>query len=170
MISRRRHLRWFVTGVVGVVVGLIFYVVGFRQSNEQVGKTETTRLEETKTKVSEPIIIGTVKEIPRGGQKYFMMDTKPDGSPGQHRSILIHLQPELAERAGVEFVAFSSVCTHMGCTVNYKEMDKIIECPCHGGRYDPITGKVLSGPPPQPIRRIELKIDEVGNIFAVGWD
>ena len=49
-------------------------------------------------------------------------------------------QPE----AGV-YKAFSSVCTHAGCSVTEVSNNEI-HCPCHGSTFDSVTGKVLSGP------------------------
>jgi len=45
-------------------------------------------------------------------------------------------------------VAFSAVCTHLGCTVNQKlNRDKLILCPCHGSIYDPANhAAVRRGP------------------------
>ncbi|GAB3529940.1 FAD-dependent oxidoreductase [Pontibacter brevis] len=40
---------------------------------------------------------------------------------------------------------FSAVCKHMGCVVNWNEVESSWDCPCHGSRYDPL-GKVITGP------------------------
>ncbi|MBI1784756.1 Rieske 2Fe-2S domain-containing protein [Candidatus Sumerlaeota bacterium] len=61
-------------------------------------------------------------------------------------------------------VVFSSVCTHLGCTIAWKPEEKIFLCPCHDGRYDP-TGKVISGPPPKPLTRMNAKIVN-GKLFV----
>ena len=46
--------------------------------------------------------------------------------------------------------AYSAVCTHLGCTVQYQERERRIWCACHGGTYD-LNGRVISGPPPRPL-------------------
>jgi thiosulfate dehydrogenase [quinone] large subunit len=56
------------------------------------------------------------------------------------------------------FVAFSAVCTHAGCTVQYDEGAGQFVCPCHGGRYDARTGRVLAGPPPSPLSEIPVHV------------
>ncbi len=45
-----------------------------------------------------------------------------------------------------QWKAFSATCTHAPCTVGYSGSQ--IQCPCHGGVFDPSTGNVVSGPPP----------------------
>ena len=49
-----------------------------------------------------------------------------------------------------EWRAFSAVCTHLNCTVQYQETSHQIWCACHNGLYD-LNGRVVSGPPPRPL-------------------
>jgi thiosulfate dehydrogenase (quinone) large subunit len=56
------------------------------------------------------------------------------------------------------FVAFSAVCTHTGCPVQYDPSTIEFICPCHGGTYDARTGQVLQGPPPAPLPSIPLHV------------
>jgi Rieske Fe-S protein len=62
-----------------------------------------------------------------------------------------------------EVIAISAGCTHLGCIVTWDEDQKIFKCPCHDGRYD-TEGKVISGPPPAPLKRHKTKIED-GRIF-----
>ena len=48
------------------------------------------------------------------------------------------------------YKAFSAVCTHLNCTVQYQPDSQGILCACHNGRYD-LNGRVVSGPPPRPL-------------------
>lgn len=57
-----------------------------------------------------------------------------------------------------QFVAFSRTCTHAGCPVFYHPENNDIECPCHGGYFSVDDGRVLGGPPPRPLPRIELEV------------
>lgn len=62
----------------------------------------------------------------------------------------------LARQTATTVVAFSSTCTHQGCTV---EPDgKRYTCPCHGSVYDAFTGKNLSGPAPSPLHPFAVKV------------
>ena len=60
------------------------------------------------------------------------------------------------------YVAFSAVCTHLDCIVQYRKDYGQIYCACHNGRYD-LNGKNVSGPPPAPLAPYAVKIvkDEV---------
>lgn len=55
--------------------------------------------------------------------------------------------------------AISASCTHLGCIVSWNEDDGIFKCPCHDGRFD-AEGRVISGPPPLPLNRHPVKIEE----------
>lgn len=48
-----------------------------------------------------------------------------------------------------QWKAFSATCTHAPCTVQYGGAQ--IQCPCHGGTFNPSNGSVTSGPPPTPL-------------------
>jgi cytochrome b6-f complex iron-sulfur subunit len=64
------------------------------------------------------------------------------------------------------WTALSAVCTHLACTVQYQADKKRIHCACHGGVYDPKTGANISGPPPKPLRRYEVKVTDVAVIVS----
>jgi Rieske Fe-S protein len=64
--------------------------------------------------------------------------------------VLVHL------KSG-EFVAYSAVCKHRGCTVAYQ--DSKLACPGHGSVYDPAKGaEVVAGPAPQPLDDIPVEV------------
>jgi cytochrome b6-f complex iron-sulfur subunit len=48
------------------------------------------------------------------------------------------------------FLALSSKCTHLGCTVPWVEKEMKFACPCHGSAFD-ITGNVIHSPAPRPL-------------------
>jgi cytochrome b6-f complex iron-sulfur subunit len=51
-------------------------------------------------------------------------------------------------RHGDVFHVISAICTHLGCTVQWKATE--FDCPCHGSRFRP-DGTVIGGPAPQPL-------------------
>ena len=56
-----------------------------------------------------------------------------------------------------EFKAYSAVCTHLNCTVQYREDLHQIWCACHNGFYD-LEGRNVSGPPPRPLENFEVHV------------
>ena len=72
---------------------------------------------------------------------------KDSGNP----AVLVHL------KSG-DFVAYSAVCTHQGCSVAYKGGK--LACPCHGSVFDPAKGaEVVAGPAPSPLPEIPVKVE-----------
>jgi cytochrome b6-f complex iron-sulfur subunit len=72
---------------------------------------------------------------------------KDAGNP----AVLVHLN-------NGDFVAYSAVCTHQGCTVAYKNGQ--LACPCHGSVFDPAKGaEVVAGPAPKPLTEIPVKVE-----------
>ena len=60
-------------------------------------------------------------------------------------------------KAGV--FAYSAICTHQGCTVEYLKAGKKLVCPCHRGSFDPFnSGRVVSGDPERPLDKISVSI------------
>ncbi|MCS7078801.1 MAG: Rieske (2Fe-2S) protein [Chloracidobacterium sp.] len=58
------------------------------------------------------------------------------------------------------WVAFGAVCTHLACTVSYEPEQARIYCACHGGVYDPKTGANVAGPPPKPLTRYKVEVQD----------
>lgn len=74
--------------------------------------------------------------------------------------ILIHLDND-------QFVAYSAICTHAGCEVQFNPYAKEITCPCHGAVYNPYNNaQVIAGPAPLPLQKIPIQYDATtGNIY-----
>jgi len=76
-----------------------------------------------------------------------MQFTAPDGNP----AILF--------RTNAGIFAYSAICTHQGCTVNYSALEHTLNCPCHGAKFDPNNGaKVVAGPAPTPLAKYSVII------------
>lgn len=67
------------------------------------------------------------------------------------------------ENAGVK--AFSAICTHLGCIVQWNQSG-FIQSPCHDGRFNAQTGAVISGPPPSPLPAFDVVV-EGDDIYVV---
>lgn len=89
-----------------------------------------------------PGALAKVADIPVGGA---VSATDAAGKP------VIVAQPS----AGT-VVAFSAICTHMGCTV--APAGGILRCPCHGSTYDLTTGDNTGGPAPSPLPEIAVTV------------
>jgi Rieske Fe-S protein len=60
--------------------------------------------------------------------------------------------------------AFSAVCTHLQCTVQYRTDLQKVWCACHNGIFD-LNGGNISGPPPRPLQ--EFKVTTKGDDVIV---
>ena len=69
-------------------------------------------------------------------------------------------------RDGKDLRFYSSRCTHLGCKLSLKESARLV-CPCHGSRFDAVTGAVLSGPAVDPLRMLEYETTERSGIVKV---
>ena len=86
-------------------------------------------------------------------------DLKPNGSKifrfGSRPALLLMT-------AEGEYRALSAVCTHLSCTVQYRNDLHEIWCACHNGLYD-LNGRNISGPPPRPLEAFQVHVrgDEI---------
>ena len=87
--------------------------------------------------------IGPTSQVPVGGAAQFT-----DPTNGQPAFVV---QP-----AQGTFKAFSAVCTHAGCQVEFQQGQFF--CPCHASSFDGSTGAVLSGPAPSPLPSIPIHV------------
>jgi Rieske Fe-S protein len=55
--------------------------------------------------------------------------------------------------------AFSKICTHLGCEVEWKPEENIFFCPCHLGKFD-ANGKNIAGPPPRPLDQFKVEVKD----------
>lgn len=81
--------------------------------------------------------------------------------PGEDETAIL-----VRTRAG-EFRAYGQKCTHLACPVYFERQRQRLECPCHEGGFDVLTGHVLYGPPPRPLDEIVLEM-RGAEVWAVG--
>jgi cytochrome b6-f complex iron-sulfur subunit len=111
--------------------------------NSGDGGSSTTAGSSASTAPSGGAALANLADVPVGGA---VSATSPDGKP------LIIAQPTKGA-----VVAFSAICTHMGCTV--APAGKELDCPCHGSVYEAATGKNVSGPAPRPLTPFAVHLD-----------
>lgn len=108
----------------------------------------------------------------------------PALAPGQKRTLediakdavlLIRIRPEefqlTAERLSWThegIIAFSKICSHMGCAVAlYEQQTKHLLCPCHQSTFDVTrAAKVIFGPSARPLPQLALALDNEGFLIA----
>jgi Rieske Fe-S protein len=91
---------------------------------------------------SSNVIAAKVSELKANSGKIFKFGSKPG---------------LLVRTAAGEYKAMSATCTHLSCTVQYKEDTKQVWCACHNGMYD-LNGRNVSGPPPRPLEAYDVHV------------
>lgn len=82
-----------------------------------------------------------------------------DLAPWQSQTEIVNGKPVIVLRAGERLIAYSAVCTHLGCIVHWNAQRKAFLCPCHAAAFDD-KGEVIDGPPPAPLRA--YRVSEAG--------
>jgi len=81
---------------------------------------------------------------------------------------------KFGSRAGIlvrtpsgELRAFSAICTHLSCIVQYRPDLGHIWCACHNGHFD-LNGRNISGPPPAPLEAFAVNVREDQIVVSKG--
>lgn len=91
--------------------------------------------------------------------------------------LLIRMRPEeLTEQPGKEdwsidgYIAYSALCTHLGCPVKlYEQQTHHLLCPCHQSTFEADKGcNVVFGPAARPLPQLAISVDEEGYFVAQG--
>ncbi len=131
----RRGFIQFLLGfsVISTVVGMLTPVVLYllpKSSNQSLGG---------------PVEVGKPEDFAVGVAKIVSVNDKP--------VIVVN-----TKAGGMK--AFTAICTHLGCVVSWNTRKQSIECPCHDGYFNAVTGAVISGPPPKPLVQYEVVVKE----------
>ena len=129
--TRRRFLNLFISSAAFAFIAMMIYPV-------------IKYLTPPKSTEAAPTIVlaGEVGELKKNSGKIFRFGNKP--------GILI-------DTPSGDMRAFSAVCTHLECTVQYRFNLEHIWCACHNGHYD-LNGINIAGPPPRPLERYSVNI------------
>ena len=136
--SRRHFLDYLLgTSVVATLGAIVYPIIRFMQPPQVIESTENS------------VVAAKLAEVPVNSGKIFKFGSKP--------GILVRTESG-------ELKAFSAVCTHLDCIVQYKPETKNIWCACHNGQYN-LNGKNIGGPPPRPLE--EYKVNTRGDEIVV---
>jgi len=129
--ERRSILRWLLgTGFTASIISFIYPALRFMNPPEAPE--------------------AAVNEAPAGN----VSDLKPNSA----KIIRFGSRPVLLIRTSeTEWRAFSAICTHLNCTVQYQQAERQIWCACHNGLYD-LNGRVVSGPPPRALEEYSVRV------------
>ena len=157
-INRRGFLSiatWSIGGLISLMMGIpaIAYVLGPALAKEK--NKSWTRL-------------GSMNKVELGTPTLFKASIKHNtGWLDEEEKIGVYVLTD----NGREFIAMSNICTHLGCRVRWIADQEIFLSPCHNGKFDR-QGKVISGPPPRPLDRYEVKIENnqllIGQLYKLG--
>ena len=79
-----------------------------------------------------------------------------------------NLEPDRLAMTHDGIIAFSKICSHMGCAVAlYEQQTKHLLCPCHQSTFDVTrAAKVIFGPAARPLPQLDITIDNEGYLVA----
>ncbi len=140
-IGRRRFLDYLLGTSLAALAGAVLYPILHYLVPPKVKEVTTASVVAAKASDLAP---NTGKIVPFGGKPAIVLRT-PDG----------------------EVRAFTAVCTHLACTVQYRSDLTHIWCACHDGHYD-LHGQVLAGPPPRPLGAFKVTVKDDDVIISRG--
>ncbi|QDV17635.1 Cytochrome b6-f complex iron-sulfur subunit [Gimesia panareensis] len=99
--------------------------------------------------------VGKLEDFKVGG---FVLVQYEDSSSVPWAGITAKEGAWIRRASETEFIAFSINCRHLGCPVRWVDDPRLFMCPCHGGVYYE-DGTVAAGPPPEPLKRLQVRIN-----------
>lgn len=90
--------------------------------------------------------------------------------------MIVRIQPDdIKDKRELEWshegiVAFSKICTHVGCPISlYEQQTHHVLCPCHQSTFDLADGgRVIFGPAGHALPQLRITVGEDGYLQAVG--
>ena len=157
--SNRLSRRDFILATSGIIGGIIGAVLGI----PAIGYLIAPALREDKT--GTPVAIGKLDDFPVGQFHQFSFTiTKVNGwerTASNYGGYLLR-----RSESPDDILVLSSRCTHLSCTVNWNEDTQKFTCPCHDASFSK-EGKVLDGPPPEPLGHFDYSVDADGLITVI---
>lgn len=153
--GRRNFLIWLSVGLVSFVslatnlLNKIFlYIIGPKLTKKQEVKLINKRIESLERNT----LLQKLREERLLKEKIFVCNIKDLHTRDGISFIDFNLKPALAFKTkDGEPILISSVCTHLGCTIQNKTKKEKLFCPCHMSYFDINTGKPIRGPATDPL-------------------
>lgn len=107
---------------------------------------------------------GILTVFPKGWQRTPTAQAKDQVVLLRVQSTTLVTMKARADWAPEGYVAYSKVCTHLGCPVGlYEQQLELLVCPCHQSMFDVRDGcMVVFGPAPRPLPQLPLTFDSRG--------
>ena len=131
-VTRKRFVDWLLGTSAGGFLAAVLYPVA----------RYVIPPEPPESAVSSVVLPFDVDDLPPNSGRIFKFGTRPG---------------LLVKTPGGELRAFSARCTHLDCTVQYRDDISHIWCACHNGHFD-LNGRNIAGPPPEPLQSFDVNV------------
>ncbi len=149
--TRRNFIVWYLAGLLtATVLAIIAPILVFIYPPEGTAKPKdvTVPLDKPLTGLADGAALKFQSPKETG---FVMRDGGGDNAPGK-----IAFAGYLVKEQSGNPVVFAINCSHLGCSVQFKDDQKRFECPCHGSMFS-IDGKVIHGPAAYPLSHLDWK-------------
>ncbi|MDQ4070412.1 MAG: Rieske 2Fe-2S domain-containing protein [Actinomycetota bacterium] len=173
-VERRRFLTRVLAGVAAAagLASVFPFVSELRHTGRDLGRTAWREGRRVVTQDGRGVRAG---DLGVGGLLTVYPEGRTDDADSQ--VVLIRLEPgQIVASPGrdewtpEDHVAYSKLCTHMGCPVGlYQQRTHVLLCPCHQAAFDVLRGaRPLIGPATRPLPQLPLVLDGRGYLRAAG--
>jgi rieske iron-sulfur protein len=162
--TRRRILRWAIrVGTGAFSLALLLPALALRSLTREVQEVTAGDLlvYATGDKAGLPVDVAAIGPV-------MAVQAFPEGKSDNERNLIELVR--LAEGLPAGLVAYSAICTHLGCTVLPRLSEQgYIVCPCHASVFDPAAdARVVSGPANRPLPALPIEVSSDGVVRAAG--
>jgi rieske iron-sulfur protein len=162
--TRRRILRWAIrVGTGAFSLALLLPALALRSLTREVQEVTAGDLlvYATGDQAGLPVDVAAIEPV-------MAVQAFPEGKSDNERNLIELVR--LAADLPTGLVAYSAICTHLGCTVLPRLSEQgYIVCPCHASVFDPAAAaRVVSGPANRPLPALPIEVSSGGVVRAAG--
>ena len=162
--TRRRILRWAIrVGTGAFSLALLLPALALRTLTREVQEVTAGDLlvYATGDQAGLPVDVAAIDPA-------MAVQAFPEGKSDNERNLIELVR--LAADLPTGLVAYSAICTHLGCTVLPRLSEQgYIVCPCHASVFDPAAdARVVSGPANRPLPALPIEVSSDGVVRAAG--